>query len=161
MALDRADAQNSALFASIAQTLEATLAKLDGSVLRTTTIDPRASFGGFVVFDLPKGAGVRDMVVMVTFGGDTHDIPLNDTRGTLQQATALDLAGSVAPATEASTSNAPRTDAAAQPGPAPPQAAAQVSASAPAPQEAQKCGMIQMDDGVIFVPCRPPRSALR
>jgi hypothetical protein len=91
MALDRADAQNAALFTSIAVTLNATLEKLDGAVLRTTTIDPKTSFGGYVAFDLPKGATVADMVVVVTFAGDTHVIPLNNAAGKLQQATASDL----------------------------------------------------------------------
>jgi hypothetical protein len=93
MALDRADAQNTALFTSIAVNLDETLGKLDGAVLRTTTIDPRTSFGGYVAFDLPKGATVADMVAVVTFAGDTHIIPLNNAVGRLQQATALDLAG--------------------------------------------------------------------
>lgn len=93
LALDRADAQNAALFTSIAVNLDATLAKLDGAILRTTTIDPGTSFGGFVAFDLPKGATVADMVAVVTFAGDTHIVPLNNTAGRLQQATALDLTG--------------------------------------------------------------------
>jgi hypothetical protein len=91
MALDRADAENAALFTSIAVTLNSTLERLDGSVLRTTTIDPKTSFGGYVAFDLPKGATVADMVVIVTFGGDTHVVPLNNAAGKLQQATASDL----------------------------------------------------------------------
>jgi len=118
MALDRADAQNAALFTSIAVNLDETLGKLDGAVLRTTTIDPKTSFGGYVAFDLPKGATVADMVAVVTFGGDTHTIPLNNAAGRLQQATALDLA--------AGSANGPEPS-----GPEP--AAARVNASAASP----------------------------
>jgi hypothetical protein len=169
MALDRADAQNTALFTSIANTLDATLAKLDGNVLRTTTIDPRTSFGGFVAFDLPKGASVSDMVVTVTFAGNTHVVPLNNAAGTLQQATALDLSG--ASATGSAPETASKGDAAPPTNPPPPPpAVAQADppasrpvAQAPAAdaQQPQKCGAIQMDDGVKLVPCRPARSALR
>ncbi len=90
IALDRADAQNTALFTSVAQALDSTLSKLDSTVLRTTTIDPNASFGGYVAFDLPKGASARDMIVSVTFNGETHEVPLDNSAGTLQQAAAAD-----------------------------------------------------------------------
>jgi hypothetical protein len=161
IAVDRASAQNSAMFATIAQTLDATLAKLDNAVLRTTTIDPRTSSGGIVVFDLPKGASIHDMVVTVHFEGSTHEVPLNDAGGSLQQATALDL------------SNLPPTDG---PPPTPTKVSTIAANDPPAPtppvtraptpvseteQQSTKCGMIQMDDGVKFVPCRPSRSALR
>jgi hypothetical protein len=163
MALDRADAQNAALFTSIAVNLDETLGKLDGAVLRTTTIDPRTSFGGYVAFDLPKGATVADMVAVVTFGGDTHIIPLNNTAGRLQQETALDLTGVGANSPEPTGPEpaAAQANAAATPLPRPP-APGQTSARAIQPQPApKKCGMIQVDDGVILVPCRPMRSAVR
>lgn len=183
MALDRADAQNEALFTSIAVTLDATLAKLDGAVLRTTTIDPRTSFGGFVAFDLPKGATVADMVAVVSFAGDTHIIPLNNTAGRLQQATALDLTGAGANSPEPTRSEptrseptrpeptgleptgpepaAARVNAAATPLPPPPPAPAQTSAYTTQPHPPPKCGMIQLDDGVRLVPCGPMHSAVR
>lgn len=159
MAVDRADAENDAAFSSIAQTLDTELANLDGSVLRTTTIDPRTVFGGVVVFDLPKGASVRDMVVTVTFEGDTHAIPLDNARGSLQQATAADLSTGLPATTAAPPSNAGPVSS--DPPPAPSRPAAQTSAAATDPSQAPKCGMIPMDDGVKFVPCRPSRSALQ
>ena len=162
MALDRADAQNTALFTSIAVNLDATLEKLDGAILRTTTIDPRTSFGGYVAFDLPKGATVADMVAVVSFAGDTHTIPLNNAAGRLQQATALDLAGGSANSPEPTGPEpAVRVNAAASPLPPPSPAPSQTSARATQPQPAPKCGMIQMDDGVKLVPCGPAHSALR
>lgn len=156
LALDRADAQNAALFTSIAETLDATLARLDGNVLRTTTIDPRTSFGGLVAFDLPKGEGVTDMVAVVTFAGDTHVIPLNNAAGTLKQATASELSGMSA---NGPPPGAGRLDTAASVPPPPPPAAARTPAWATEPQK--KCGMIEMDDGVKLVPCGPVHSALR
>lgn len=155
LALDRADAQNAALFTSIAVTLDTALARLDGAVLRTTTIDPKTSFGGYVAFDLPKGARVTDMVAVVTFAGDTHMIPLNNAAGRLQQATALDLSGAPANTSQPA---APRLDARASNNPPPP-APARAPTRVAEPQ--RQCGMIEMDDGVKFVPCAPPRSALR
>ena len=163
MALDRADAQNAALFTSIAVNLDETLGKLDGAVLRTTTIDPRTSFGGYVAFDLPKGATVADMVAVVSFAGDTHIIPLNNTAGRLQQATALDLTGGGTnnPEQTGPGPAAARVNASASPLRPPPPAPAQTSTRATQPPPAPKCGMIQVDDGVILVPCGPARSALR
>lgn len=149
IALDRADAQNTALFTSIAQALEATLEKLDGAVLRTTTIDPSSSFGGYVAFDLPKGASARDMIVSVTFNGETHEVPLDNSTGTLQQATAADM---IVPGT--GTAAAPPPSA-----PAPqPSAAAYASSEArppapPARRATQRCGAITTADGVKLIPC--------
>lgn len=162
MALDRADAQNAALFTSIAANLDATLSKLDGNILRTTTIDPWTSFGGFVAFELPKGAHIEDMVVTVRFAGNTHTVPLNDAAGTLRQATALDLMGPAPPAAAPPTPVAEGMGAIAPSQPTRPAPHAfQASAPVADPPETQKCGMIQMDDGVKLVPCRPSRSALR
>jgi hypothetical protein len=156
MALDRADAQNAALFTSIAVTLDDTLAKLDGAILRTTTIDPKTSFGGFVAFDLPKGASVADMVAVVTFAGDTHIVPLNNAAGSLEQATASDLSGASASRPQPS---AAKLDPA--PSPAPPPQPARAQVATPVAEPPQKCGMIPVDDGVKFVPCRPLQSAVR
>lgn len=156
LALDRADAQNAALFTSIAVTLDDTLAKLDGAILRTTTIDPRTSFGGFVAFDLPKGASVTDMVAVVTFAGDTHVVPLNNAAGTLQQAAAIDVSGALTNGPQppkAKLDPAPSSNLQTQ------QTLRQVSRPVAEPEH--KCGMIPMDDGVKLVLCRPPRSALR
>lgn len=89
-ALDRADAQNAALFTSISQRLDATLAGLNASVLRTTTIDPGTTFGGLVAFDLPKGLTLRDLIITVSFGGDTHEITM-DPSARLEAASSADL----------------------------------------------------------------------
>ena len=148
IALDRADAQNTALFTSIAQALDSTLAKLDGTVLRTTTIDPNASFGGFVAFDLPKGTSAKDMIVSVTFNGETHEVPLDNSTGTLQQATAADM---IVPGT--GTAAAPPST------PAPQASAAAYALSAerppapPARRAAPRCGAIPTAGGVKLIPC--------
>jgi hypothetical protein len=173
MALDRANAQNAALFTSIYANLEATLSNLDGSVLRTTTIDPGTSFGGLVVFDLPKGAHLNDMVVTVRFAGNTHSIPLNDAAGGLQQATASDLASPAPAAENVSTPAAgagavvaiPVAAGVGAPTPAYAARTAPVAASLPSPLPGQpaiqKCGMIKVDDGYRLVTCRAAESALR
>lgn len=66
----------------IASTLEATLAGLDGSVLRTTTIDPGQAAGGTVIADKPKfGKGEQqDVRVMVTFNGEEHEFSFSVRR---------------------------------------------------------------------------------
>jgi hypothetical protein len=182
IALDRADAQNAALFTSIAVTLDATLEKLDGNVLRTTTIDPKTSFGGFVAFDLPKGASVTDMVAVVTFAGDTHIIPLNNAAGRLKQATAADLSAGAATRPEptrpepaasrlySQTAPEPKREAE-----APPMREMRAASDEPTPtsrtarmptpdefnhQEPQ-CGMTVTPNGVKLGYCPPDHSAAR
>src|SRR5260221_1151734 len=91
IAANRADAQNADLFASISNRLDATLAQLDGAVLRTTTIDPDQAFGGMVVFELPKGAMQQDMTVSLTFAGEVHTLQLGSAAA-LEQASARDFA---------------------------------------------------------------------
>jgi hypothetical protein len=81
---------------------------------------------------------------------------------TTMPVTATSTAAAVAPQPPASrpvptTSEARAQAAASPPAPSAPQASAPVSD----PPEAQKCGVVQMDDGVKIVPCRPARSALR
>ena len=76
LAIDRAAYQNAAMLNSVTAELDATLAKIDG-VLRTTTIDPRTAFAGAVVFDLPKGVAIKDLIVKVNFAGDVHSVPLD------------------------------------------------------------------------------------
>lgn len=90
MALDRADAENTSMFHAIAGQLDAALAK-DDAVLRTTTIDPADSFGGAVVFDLPRGAQMKDMVVTVDFGGETHRISLDPSAPDITAASSAEI----------------------------------------------------------------------
>jgi hypothetical protein len=73
----RADVPTGAMLTSISGQLDQTMAKLDGTVLRTTTVDPGGSFGGVVVFELPKDTNINDLTATVTYNGDTHVIPLN------------------------------------------------------------------------------------
>lgn len=112
-ALDRADAQNAALFTSISQRLDATLANLNASVLRTTTIDPGTTFGGLVAFDLPKGLTLRDLIITVSFGGDTHEITM-DPNARFEAASSADLRPSI-PAQATAMPIAPPAQAAATP----------------------------------------------
>lgn len=174
LALDRADAQNAALFTSIAVNLDETLGRLDGAILRTTTIDPKTSFGGYVAFDLPKGATVADMVAVVTFAGDTHIVPLNNAAGRLQQATALDLTEGSANSPELTSPEPAATRALPPPRPAAAQTSARVTqlqpVSAPArPDRTQRapamptpeqfnhqepqCGMTVTPNGVRLGSC--------
>jgi len=123
-AMDRADAQNTALLASISQRLDATLANLNASVLRTTTIDPGTTFGGLVAFDLPKGLTLRDLIITVSFGGDTHEITM-DPSARLEAASSADLRPPTPAQAVALTSTPPAQGAASQapvlaPAPAPP-----------------------------------------
>jgi hypothetical protein len=91
LALDRAEAQNGDMFRAISNQLDATMARLDGAVLRTTTIDPGDSFGGAVVVKLPKGAKLSDLVVSVSFRGEIHEFALGGDPSLLEQMSSSDL----------------------------------------------------------------------
>jgi len=93
----RANSENRQLFESISARLDEKLAQLDGTVLRTTTVDPGQAFGGAVVFDLPKGAAARDLVILVSFAGEVHEIALGADLSALEQASSQDLDGPAAP----------------------------------------------------------------
>jgi hypothetical protein len=97
----RANAENRELMGMISAKLDETLDKLDGSVLRTTTIEPGESFGGMVVFDLPKGVGLADLVVTVNYAGEAHELALNGRVDSLRQATASEIAAPTSPAAPA------------------------------------------------------------
>ncbi len=99
-AMDRATDQNAALFSSISQGLDAQMAQLDGSVLRTTTVDPSAFFRGVVYVALPRKSALSDLIITVTFAGEAHEIALADP-SSLPQASEADLAGFAARSTPA------------------------------------------------------------
>lgn len=65
----RQDMQN------ISQALEGTLNRLDGSILRTTTVDPRTAFGGEIVVDKPKFSKgeVPYVIITVDVEGEEHE----------------------------------------------------------------------------------------
>jgi hypothetical protein len=133
-----ATAISAATFSSISQQLDATMQRLDGEVLRTTTIDPGDAFGGAVVFDLPPKTPIQDLIVTVSYAGETHELALNATAAAAAgQASAEDLATPRHPMVDP-------TMAMGAPPPAPsPQPPAVTPASAPAPIRAPKhaCGM--------------------
>ena len=151
----RANAENRDLFAAVSGQLEATLAKLDGSVLRTTTIDPGESFGGMVVFDLPKGTALRDLVVSVNYAGETHEVPLNGTFATLDQVTAAGSEAGPLPPPEATPAGT-----ALPAGQQPPAVIRPVDAqktlvpAEQAPVTSRECGMVRQRSGMLkMVPC--------
>ena len=142
--LDRASAQSAAMMGQIEEGLAEKMAQLDGQVLRTTTIDPGRLDGGTVYAELPRNTTIRDLIVTITFAGDSHDIPLGDP-------TALD---------QASETDVALTSAAALPAlppiPAPrePEAAAYVAAAEPAVVSEPAVA-----SAAAVVPLAPPRPA--
>ena len=68
-------AQTNRSINQISNTLDATLAGLGSSVLRTTTIEPGNAFGGNVILDKPKFAKDEEhaLRVVVTFDGEEHE----------------------------------------------------------------------------------------
>jgi hypothetical protein len=150
LAIDRAAYENAAMLNSVMEELDATMAKLDG-VLRTTTIDPRTAFAGAVVFDLPRGIGIKDLIVTVTFAGDVHSVPLDGSAQDLEQASSSDIqlnnrADNFRPGYPTPTPPAPPiTTPAALPALEP------VTSPAAAPPENPKCGLVPQRDGSLLV----------
>ena len=68
-------AQTSRTMGQIGATLDATLAGLGNSVLRTTTVEPGSAFGGNVIIGKPKFAKGEDQAlrVLVNFNGEEHE----------------------------------------------------------------------------------------
>lgn len=142
MAMDRAASENAAMLNSVTAQLDATLAKLDAGVLRTTTIDPGTPFGGAVVFDLPKGVALKDLIVTVTFAGDAHSVPLDASAPELEQASSTDVR----------LSN--RQSDVPQDNPAGVSTSTETQPPAEPPPPNPKCGMVPQRDGAIkLVPC--------
>jgi|GEM_PF-4698366 len=146
----RANAENRDMFAAVSAQLDQTLAQLDGTVLRTTTIDPGSAFGGAVVFDLPKGAGLADLVVSVSYAGEVHEIPLGGDLSKLDQASSADLDGTIARPAGPVDSHAPVPDPSGSPERTPPPAVAKGEQ----PQRAALTAQIAMTP-----PSRPAKSA--
>jgi hypothetical protein len=88
---DMAMIETYGMVSSVSASLNATLARLDDSILRTTTIDPNQSFGGMVVFDLPKNVTLKDLIATVRFAGEVHDISLAGVAGPLDQGAEVDI----------------------------------------------------------------------
>lgn len=65
-------AGGAAAIASIDRTLDTTLARMGGEALRTTTVDPGASFGGLVVVPVDRAAAPAQVRLEVSFGGAVH-----------------------------------------------------------------------------------------
>jgi hypothetical protein len=149
MAQDRASVENQAMLTSVTDKLNATMSELDSKILRTTTIDPGTSFAGVVVFELPKGVSVDQLVATVSFGEDAHVVPLNASAQALGQASQYDLI--------------PHRDelASAPPPPQPPFApapqyiqAATVAPPDPVQSPRSSCGVIPQRNGTVrLVPC--------
>jgi hypothetical protein len=74
-AQSRANAQNSASFARLAEENAANMGALQ-AYMRTTTVDPEQMFGGSVIFELPKAAQRSKvdvpMIFIVTTNGEEH-----------------------------------------------------------------------------------------
>jgi hypothetical protein len=74
----RADEEAAAAFDEVRNQLNADLARLNGRILRTTTIDPGDSAGGEIVAAKPETgkSGSANVVVEVDFNGDHHTFTL-------------------------------------------------------------------------------------
>jgi hypothetical protein len=68
-------------FAQIQNSLDAKRARLNNSVLRTTTVDPGFTFGGQVITDEIKGKYPRTVALRVAWGGDMHEFRFTVTKG--------------------------------------------------------------------------------
>lgn len=68
-------------FARIQGNLDNTLARLNNSILRTTTIDPGFSFGGQVITDSIKGDYPQNVALKIIWAGAEHDVEFTVTKG--------------------------------------------------------------------------------
>lgn len=68
-------------FDRIQANLDTTLARLNNSILRTTTIDPGHAFGGQVVTDSIKGGYPQTVVLKINWVGEEHTIEFIVTKG--------------------------------------------------------------------------------
>lgn len=92
LALNQANAhREQAQAAQIGANLNDTLAALDGSILRTTTIDPGMAGGGQIVAERPRfNKGVSPRIdVRVTFNGEVHQFSFLASQGATTRAATL------------------------------------------------------------------------